>query len=91
LAKLPRVAPSSHAVLLVGQQHAIPVIRLHKTQGALLTGSNRIQLEILAFHVFVTLPYGLKYSFGLATELATVNRATIDLFPLVGSRYAGRR
>jgi hypothetical protein len=35
LAKLPRVAPSSHAVLLVGQQHDIPVTRLHKTQGAL--------------------------------------------------------
>ncbi len=35
LAKLPRVAPSSHAVLLIGQQHAIPVIRLHQTQGAL--------------------------------------------------------
>jgi hypothetical protein len=26
------------------------------------------------FDVFVTLPYGLKYSFGLATELATENR-----------------
>jgi hypothetical protein len=36
LAKFPREAPSSHAVLLIGQQHDIPVIRLHETQGALI-------------------------------------------------------
>jgi hypothetical protein len=38
LAKFPREAPSSHAVLLIGQQHDIPVIRLHETQGALSVG-----------------------------------------------------
>jgi hypothetical protein len=30
-AKFPWVAPSSHAVLLLGQRHDIPGIRLHKT------------------------------------------------------------
>src|SRR6266581_3262076 len=34
-AKLCWVATSCHAVLLAGQQHDIPVIRLHETQGAL--------------------------------------------------------
>ena len=38
------------------------------------SASNWIQLEILAFHVFARRPYRLRYSFGLATELATVNR-----------------
>ena len=33
--KLRWVAASCHAVLLVGQQHDIPVIGLHETQGAL--------------------------------------------------------
>ena len=32
LPKLRRIAPSAHAVLLLGQQHGSPVIRLHKTQ-----------------------------------------------------------
>ena len=36
--------------------------------------TNRIQPEILAFHVFTTRPLSPKESFGLATELATVNR-----------------
>jgi hypothetical protein len=35
LAKLRRVALSSHAVLQVGQQHAIPETRLHLTRDAL--------------------------------------------------------
>ncbi len=35
------------------------------------------QLEILAFHVFVTRPLSAVSSIGLATELATVNRAKI--------------
>ena len=34
LPKLRRITPSAHAVLLVGQQHASPVIRLHETQGS---------------------------------------------------------
>src|SRR6266852_826852 len=42
LPKFPRVTPSSHAVLLIGQQHDIPVIRLHQTQGALTTGQRPI-------------------------------------------------
>jgi len=34
LPKLRRIAPSAHAVLLLGQQHGSPVIRLHETQGS---------------------------------------------------------
>jgi len=34
LPKLRRITPSAHAVLLMGQQHASPVIRLHETQGS---------------------------------------------------------
>jgi hypothetical protein len=32
LPKLRRISPSAHAVLLLGQQHGSPVIRLHKTR-----------------------------------------------------------
>jgi integrase len=34
LPKLRRITPSAHAVLLLGQQHGSPIIRLHKTQGS---------------------------------------------------------
>src|SRR6266702_3984258 len=40
--KLRWVAASCHAVLLVGQQHDIPVIGLHETQGALTNISSSI-------------------------------------------------
>src|SRR5207247_7789060 len=43
---------------------------LHQTQGS-------SQRQILAFHVFVTRPWSAVKSIGLATELATVNRAII--------------
>ncbi len=48
LVELRGIAASCHAVLLLGQQHDIPVIRLHQTQGALCrhpTDETNIRLQ----------------------------------------------
>jgi hypothetical protein len=36
LPKFPRVTRASHAVLLIGQQHDIPIIRLHQIRATLV-------------------------------------------------------
>jgi len=85
--KLRRVAASGHAVLLVRQQHDIPVIRLHKTQGALFdTGFG---VAWFAGTALMGVLYQISIS-GLVIFSVLVQLMALVFFTIAGFGQSGR-